>query len=93
MIKKIIDLGIHPFADTFVSKKFKKFKEPTYPLICFIDKRKGYIFNQIKTNEKKRYNLYDYSYTSSNSNYSKSYWEDYSKKISSYLKVGSTLKF
>ena len=28
----ILDLGIHPFADTFIEKKKLKRKEPTYPL-------------------------------------------------------------
>jgi len=37
----------------------------------------------IKTNDDDRYNLYDYSYTSSNSEFSKKYWQSYFSDISS----------
>jgi len=75
---KIFDLGNHPFADTFISTKDIKKKEPIYPLRCYLDKKSGCIFNGVITSDKKRYNLYDYSYTSSNSKYSKDYWKKYS---------------
>ncbi len=74
---KIFDLGNHPFADTFISSKDLVKKEPIYPLRCILDKESGCIFNEIITSDKKRYNLYDYSYTSSNSKYSKDYWKKY----------------
>jgi len=78
---KIFDLGNHPFADTFISKNDLKKKEPIYPLRCVLDKKSGCIFNEVITSDKKRYNLYDYSYTSSNSNYSKNYWKEYAIKF------------
>ena len=78
---KIFDLGKHPFADTFIAKKDLKKKEPIYPLRCVLDKESGCIFNEVITSDKKRYNLYDYSYTSSNSNYSKSYWKEYADQF------------
>ena len=74
---KIFDLGNHPFADTFISSKELVKKEPIYPLRCMLDKKSGCIFNEVITSDKKRYNLYDYSYTSSNSKYSKNYWKRY----------------
>jgi SAM-dependent methyltransferase len=87
----IFDLGNHPFADTFISKYDLKKKEPIYPLRCFLDKKSGCIFNEVITSDKKRYNLYDYSYTSSNSNYSKNYWREYAiefkKKYGSKRKI------
>ena len=42
-----------------------------------LDKKSGCIFNEVITSDKKRYNLYDYSYTSSNSKYSQNYWKRY----------------
>ena len=74
---KIFDLGNHPFADTFISSKELVKKEPIYPLRCMLDKKSGCIFNEVITSDKKRYNLYDYSYTSSNSKYSQNYWKRY----------------
>ena len=83
---KIFELGIHPFADTFISKDNINKKEPLYPLNCLLDKKSGCIFNEIITPDTKRYNLYDYSYTSSNSNYSKNYWKNYALKFSQKFK-------
>ena len=59
---KIFELGIHPFADTFISKDNINKKEPLYPLNCLLDKKSSCIFNEIITPDTKRYNLYDYSY-------------------------------
>ena len=78
---KILDLGIHPFADTFIKKKQLNLSEPIFPLECYLDTSSFIIYNSIKTNEIQRYNLYDYSYTSSNSSISKNYWKEYFKAI------------
>ena len=75
--KEIIDLGLHPFADTFVKKNQLDICEPLFPLKCFLNSKTGYIRNSIITNDVSRYNLYDYSYTSSNSSYSRKYWIKY----------------
>lgn len=80
-MKKIFDLGLQPFADTFIKKSQLLKSEPIFPLICFLNSKNGLIHNSIKTDEKNRYNLYEYSYTSSNSNYSKKYWINYSRNI------------
>jgi SAM-dependent methyltransferase len=83
---EVFDLGNHPFADTFISKKDLNKKEPIYPLKCFLDKKSGCIFNEVITSDKKRYNLYDYSYTSSNSSYSKNYWKKYANDFNKKYK-------
>ena len=77
MKEKIIELGMHPYADTFVSKEQLQLTEPIYPLECFLDKENFMISLGIKTNPEDRYNLYDYSYTSSNSLYAKNYWKSF----------------
>ena len=64
---KIIDLGMHPYADTFINKNQLNKSEPVFPLQCYLDKSNCMIYNSVSTNEKDRYNLYEYSYTSSNS--------------------------
>ena len=84
--KLIFDLGIHPFADTFLDKNHLKKNEPTYPLRCYLNLSNGLIFNDIVTSSEERYNLYDYSYTSSNSSYSRNYWIKYSKYIDLFFK-------
>ena len=64
-------LRFHPYADTFIEKKYLKLSEPIYKLSCTLFKKSYLIQNKFKTPDYERYNLYDYSYTSSNSSYSK----------------------
>ena len=82
MIKKIIDLGIHPFADTFIEKNQFGNSEPVYPLQCSLDKDSGEIKLIYDTKADERYNLYKYSYTSSNSKYSRNHWKNYAIEVS-----------
>lgn len=80
-MRKIIDLGMHPFADTFISKEQTYLSEPVYPLQCLLNIETGEIRLAANTNADERYNLYDYSYTSSNSDFSRSHWNDYAKEV------------
>jgi SAM-dependent methyltransferase len=91
-LRKIIDLGFHPYADTFIKKEHLDKSEPVFQLACFLNKKNGTIQNTIKTNDDLRYNLYEYSYTSSNSIYSKSYWEKYAEHIIAKLNINSKSK-
>jgi SAM-dependent methyltransferase len=95
---KIIDLGMHPYADSFINKNNINNSEPVYPLKCYLNKKSGFIFNKIITSSIERYNLFDYSYTSSNSNYSRNYWKKFFinikkknilKKNDKILEIGS----
>ena len=95
-MKKIIDLGMHPYADTFIKKEEFYISEPIYPLECYLDENTGLVSLGHKTSPTERYNLYEYSYTSSNSSYSKQYWSNYAlevkekfKKAKSILEIGS----
>ena len=81
MKEKIIDLGMHPYADTFITSDQLHLSEPIFPLECFLDKKNSHISLGVKTNPDDRYNLYDYSYTSSNSEFSRNYWTSYYKDI------------
>jgi 2-polyprenyl-3-methyl-5-hydroxy-6-metoxy-1,4-benzoquinol methylase len=78
---KIFDLGMHPYADTFIEKKDLHRNEPVFPLQCNLNPQTGFIFNKIITSSQERYNLFDYSYTSSNSSYSRKYWKNFYKNI------------
>ena len=84
---KIIDLGMHPFADTFISKNQYDLSEPVYPLQCFLFKDTGEIRVGIDTKADQRYNLYNYSYTSSNSKFSRNHWINYAKEVSDKLNL------
>ena len=81
MKEKIIDLGMHPYADTFITSDQLNLSEPIYPLECFLDLNNFHISLGVKTSPDDRYNLYDYSYTSSNSEFSRNYWKSYYSDI------------
>ena len=86
-MSKIIDLGMHPFADTFIEEKQFSMSEPVYPLQCFLNKDTAEIKVGIDTKADERYNLYNYSYTSSNSKFARSHWIDYAKEVSEKINL------
>jgi len=75
----IIDLGMHPYADTFIAKTQLALSEPVYPLQCELDDETGHVMLKFETNSDDRYNLYDYSYTSANSQFSRDHWDSYAE--------------
>ncbi len=74
---EIINLGNHSFADRFVPKNKIKDKDPEYPLILDLCNKCKFIQSRIITDPKDRYINYDYSYTSSNSKYSRNHWKNF----------------
>lgn len=80
-LKEIIDLGMHPFADTFVPKENLSSPDYVYPLICDLCDNCGQVQLRCITNPKDRYCKIDYSYTSSNSSFSREHWENYAKDV------------
>jgi len=89
---KIIDLGMHPFADTFISEEQLGLSEPIYPLQCFLDSNSGHIKVGYDTKADERYNLYSYSYTSSNSKVARSHWIEYANDINKKLNLENNSK-
>lgn len=77
----VIDLGMHPYADTFIPAERFGAHEKVYPLICVLDPLNGYIHNKYETNAFQRYNEYDYSYTSDNSQTAIVHWREFSSKV------------
>jgi len=87
MMDKIIDLGMHPYADTFIAENQLGLSEPVYPLQCWMDRETGEISLKYKSDSNERYNLYDYSYTSSNSKFSRGHWDKYAKHTSEKINL------
>jgi len=95
-MNSIIDLGMHSFADTFIGEDQYGLSEPVYPLQCVLNPSTGEIKLKYETNDDQRYNLYNYSYTSSNSKVSRQHWIEYCNEVnkvigekSKILEVGS----
>lgn len=80
-ISKILDFGMHPYADTFVSDELLNNNEPVFPLEVYLNPDNGQVQLSCITNDYDRYNLYSYSYTSSNSNFARKHWLSYYKNI------------
>lgn len=86
-INDIIDLGMHPFADTFVPKEREAEPDLIYPLVCSLCNNCGHVQNKYETNPLQRYSQIEYSYTSSNSKFARDHWEKYAEDISKELNL------
>lgn len=74
---KILDFGQHSYADTFISENQLHLSEPVFPLQLFLNPESGSIQLGYVSNDEERYNLYEYSYTSSNSKVSRNHWDEF----------------
>jgi len=86
-VQKIIDLGMHSFADTFISESQFGDSEPIFPLVCQMCDNCGHVQLAYETKADERYNLYDYSYTSSNSKFSRDHWDSFEREVSDRVKL------
>ncbi len=77
----VIDLGLHSFADWFIPQDLLLASEPIMPLVLCLDPKSGLIHTQILTDPMNRYNGVDYSYTSSNSESSRTHWQEYARFV------------
>ena len=84
----ILDLGAHAYADTFVPVDKKCDPLVTYNLSCVLCKSCGNVQTLSKTEPVDRYaSLYEYSYTSSNSNTSKKHWINFCLEVSDNISL------
>jgi len=90
-IQDIIDLGIHPFADKFIKENDKYLDEKIFPLVVCLCQNCGNIQQKIITKPEARYSDSEYSYTSSNSKYSRLYWKCFANHVVK-IKSGINLK-
>ena len=80
-LSKILDFGQHAYADTFISEDQLNLSEPVFPLQVYLNADSGSIQLGYISNAEERYNLYSYSYTSSNSKTARDHWDEYAKTI------------
>lgn len=88
-ILPILDLGMHPFADTFIPKQRLGDSELILPLEVMLSPDDGAIQCRYTTNGINRYNDYDYSYTSANSVVSRTHWKHYAMSMIHKFKLNS----
>ena len=82
-VEKILDFGQHAYADTFIRQDQLHLSEPVFPLQVYLNPDSGSIQLGYVSSAKDRYNLYSYSYTSSNSQTARNHWDEYVQTIRS----------
>ena len=80
-VEKILDFGQHAYADTFVAKDQLNLSEPVFPLQVYMNPESGSIQLGYVSHAEDRYNLYSYSYTSSNSQTARTHWDAYARTV------------
>lgn len=84
-VMPILNLGMHPYADTFIGSDQQHLSEPVLPLVCNLSPSSGLIQLGYVSNDWDRYNLYSYSYTSSNGAYSRNHWDQLADELKKQL--------
>lgn len=80
-LQEVIDLGMHPMADTFIPAERAAQPDRLYLLACDFCAQCGQIQTRTVTDPEERYAAVDYSYTSSNSKTSREHWTAYAKRV------------
>ena len=80
-VTKILDFGQHAYADTFIAEDQLHMSEPVFPLQLHLNPSSGQIQLGFVSDAEDRYNLYSYSYTSSNSKTARDHWGEYASTI------------
>ena len=88
-LKRVIELGFHPLADTFVKKTQLLNSQKFYPLNCLLCTNCGHFQNEYFVSGEERYIESNYSYTSSNSESAMKHWNEFCETVSAYIKLDS----
>lgn len=80
-IIKVLDLGQHAYADTFISEEQLNLSEPVFPLHVYLCPETGHLQLRYISDAEARYNLYNYSYTSSNSKFACNHWNEFAETV------------
>src|SRR4051812_2727196 len=80
-LKKIIDLGLHPLADSFLSKEQLEKPLTLYPLHVLLCRSCGHTMLGYMVSPEERYQKIDYSYTASNSKVSVAHFKEMADSI------------
>jgi SAM-dependent methyltransferase len=81
----VLQLGQHAYADTFIAEDQLNLSEPVFPLQVCLCEESGSLQLGYVSSAEDRYDLYDYSYTSSNSATARAHWDEYAVTVKSRL--------
>lgn len=89
-IQKIVDLGYHPLADTFLPPDILfAHGEVTFPLELGLCQECGHVFTMFVVPAEDRYQKEDYSYDSSNSKISIEHFKEFAEAVLAEKKIES----
>ena len=80
-VEKVVDLGYHPLADTFLPPEILYGPEVSYPLQLGSCRSCGHVFTLYSVSSVERYQKQDYSYDSSNSNVSIAHFKEFAQAV------------
>jgi SAM-dependent methyltransferase len=80
-ISKVVDLGFHPLADTFLPEVLLNESEVWYPLQLGQCQSCGHVFTLFTVSAEDRYQKNEYSYDSSNSHVSIEHFKEFSEAV------------
>lgn len=86
-VRRVIEMGFHPLADTFLKKEQLLSSQKIYPLNCLLCKDCGHLQNEIFVSGKERYIESNYSYTSSNSPSAMAHWDEFCETVSNFINL------
>lgn len=87
LFDRVIELGYHPPADTFLKKNELHTGQKFYPLNCVLCKNCKHLQTEYIVSKEERYDETEYSYTSSNSKVAREHWDEYCKTTSAHMGV------
>lgn len=86
-ISKVIDLGFHPLADTFLPEILLHEAEAWYPLQLGLCQSCGHVFTLFSVSAEDRYQKNEYSYDSSNSRVSIEHFKEFAEAVIKEVKL------
>lgn len=89
-LHEIVNLGMHPMADTFIPAHRLDEGDRMHLLICDLCENCGHVQLRTVTTPAERYAEYDYSYTSSNSKTSQTHWINYAACVAEMIALKSS---
>lgn len=88
-VAEVLDLGLHPLADTFLSESMLKKRQSYYPLGLVLCKNCGYVMSTYVVSPEERYQDTEYSYDSSNSPVAVKHFEEMAEQIAERTGLGT----
>jgi SAM-dependent methyltransferase len=86
-VAKVVDLGFHPLADTFLPEELQLGAEVSYPLHLGQCGSCGHVFTLYPVSPEDRYQRQDYSYDSSNSKVSIEHFREFRDAVLSVVEL------